>query len=34
LAPLASFQNDALRDLAEVKAQIEADRKARGAGRI
>ena len=34
LAPLASFQNDALRDLAEVKAQIEADRKARGGGRI
>lgn len=34
LAPLASFQNDALRDLAEVKAQIEADRKARDAGHV
>jgi hypothetical protein len=31
---LDSFQNDALRGLAEVKAEIDADRKARDAGRI
>lgn len=31
---LDSIQNDALRGLAEVKAEIDADRKARGAGRI
>jgi hypothetical protein len=31
---LDSFQSDALRGLAEVKAQIDADRKSRGAGRI
>lgn len=34
LAPFAAFQNDALRDLAAVKAQIDADRKARDTGRI
>lgn len=31
---LDSFQSDALRELAEVKAEIDADRKARGGGRI
>jgi hypothetical protein len=33
-ALLGSFQSDALRGLAEVKAEIDADRKARSAGRI
>jgi len=33
LALFDTFQNDALRGLAEVKAEIDADRKAR-AGRI
>ena len=33
-ALFGSFQSDALRGLAEVKAEIDADRKARGAGRI
>jgi len=29
-----TFQNDALRGLAEVKAEIDADRRTRSAGRI
>jgi hypothetical protein len=34
LALFGSFQSDALRGLAEVKAEIDADRKARSAGHI
>ena len=34
LALLDSFQDQALRGLAMVKAEIDADRKARAAGRI
>lgn len=34
LALLDAFQNHAVRGLAAVKAEIDADRKARGAGRI